>query len=82
MLDEETRKRLQDKNEQIRNDNKKRLNALVLTYRAKAAKHMLPNDMHEELRAITEPLPLTDIQIQAVVFYAYKQSLTLAKTAY
>jgi hypothetical protein len=64
-----------------REANRQRLNELVKIYRPLAHK-MTSGEMHKELRAITEPRPLTEIQISGIVYYAYRQSLTYTKTVY
>jgi hypothetical protein len=64
-----------------REANRQRLNELVKIYRPLAHK-MTSGEMHKELQAITEPRPLTEVQIGGIVYYAYRQSLTYTKTMY
>ena len=64
-----------------REANRQRLNELVKIYRPLAYK-MTSGEMHKELQAITEPRPLTEVQIGGIVYYAYRQSLTYTKTVY
>ena len=64
-----------------REANRQSMNELVRIYRPKAHK-MTSNEMHLELRQITEPKPLTEAQISGVVYYSYRHTLTYTKTVY